>query len=260
MIINFNYDYDFLKDLFPNKKVVTIINDDFIAQAKFWMKDSVRMQLKNTCKESDIVFTVSYPLQKLIKELGVNAHIFFPWAEQKYISPNKINTQRDTVLFWGYIDHRIDWGIVEYLIEQNVKLRFIGNIESRVQGNILKLKKYKNFEVLSARPIEKVLFDDICCSILPYDLNVSGVKAISISNRAFQLLSYGIPLIYSELPYLIDVSERVIKKCEMNEDYLEAIEFFILNFELSQIDIKNFLKDNYSHNRYEYLFQKIGSL
>ena len=37
-IINFNYDYSFIDELFPNVHTITLINDDFESMAKFGMK------------------------------------------------------------------------------------------------------------------------------------------------------------------------------------------------------------------------------
>ncbi len=257
LIINFNYDYDFLRELFPNKKVITIINDDFTAQAKPWMKKSIKTQLASTCQNSDIVLTVSYPLQKQIKEFDIDAYIFFPWAEQRYVAPTNVNQKRDTILFWGYIDHRVDWDIIQYLLDQNIKLRFIGNIQSNIKEKVEELRRYNNFEVLTATSIDKIRFNDICCSVLPYDLDVNGVKAISISNRAFQLLSYGIPLIYSDLPELINAPTNVISRSRNNKEYLKSIEYFKNNFSLCQNDIEVFLCKHYSEQRYKLIMDII---
>ncbi|MDP3265867.1 MAG: hypothetical protein Q8M39_03470 [Sulfuricurvum sp.] len=260
LIINFNYDYDFLKNLFPSTPIITIINDDFVAQGKSWMKNSISMQLQSTCNNSDIVLAVSYPLVKHLSLFNKNTNLFLPWAETEYKEPKKLNKKRNVVLFWGYIDHRINWHLITYLLNNNVSIRFIGNIESGAKANVKQLQTYKNVEFIDSMPIEKIVLDDICCSLLPYDVTVPGVDAITISNRAFQLLSYGIPLIYSSLPHLLEAPKNVIARCENSKQFKEMIDFFSESFYEIQSDISDFLDTHYAIARYNKLLTKVGEI
>ena len=257
LVINFNYDYDFLKDVFPNQKVITIINDDFVEQSKQWMRKSVARQLENTCKNSDIVFTIHYSQYRELKSFNKNTYMLFPWAGNNYIPPLNKCHKRDTVLFWGYIDQRVDWSLIDMLLSKNIKIIFIGHILSRVKHKINKYKNYNNFELLKPMPIEEIDFTDVCCSIIPYNIDIRGVKAISISNRTLQLLSYGIPIIHTALPDLIETPKNVVTKCHNNRDFLNAIEYFKNNFYLCQNNIELFLRDHYSDIRYKYIFDKV---
>ncbi len=260
LVINFNYDYYFLKEIFEEQKIVTIINDDFVAQARPWMTSAIRQQLQKTSQNSDAVFSVSYPLDNQLKVFDSDAKLFFPWAGQKYIAPKDMQQKRDVILYWGYIDNRIDWTVVEYLLKQNIKLRFIGMLSSKVNSLIESFKKYDNFEIHNPQQLSEIKLDEVCCSLLPY-VNASGeMKAVTVNNRVFQLLSYGIPLVYVRLPYLIEAPISVITKCEKNEEYLEAIEYFKENFMKSQSDIKCFLENHYGEERYEYFFKSIEDL
>jgi hypothetical protein len=88
---------------------------------------------------------------------------------------------------------------------------------------------------------------------MPYDVKVESVNACSISNRAFNLLSYGIPLLQPALPEVVPSSEKIIRYCKTAEDYLSGIEYFQNNFFDSQNEIKKFLSGNYSTDRYDFL-------
>ena len=256
-IVNFNYDYSFLKKIFPKKKMITIINDDFVAQAKPWMYGSIHKQLKATCEKSDTVFTVSYPLCDALKKFNENTHLLLPWAEKHYSAPSQGRTKRDIVLYWGYIDNRIDWSTTDYLVRNNVKLRFVGSVHTMAQKRIESYKDYDNFQLVAPTSIEVLSFDDVMCSILPYDATRIDMKAVTVSNRAFQLLSYGIPLVYSDLPSLINAPSTVITKCKTNADYLDAIEYFSFHFDLCQVEIEKFLEEHYAESRYHDLFEKV---
>lgn len=45
-----------LRNLFPNNKIITVINDDFIAQARFFKGKHVQKSLEKVCSFSDAVF------------------------------------------------------------------------------------------------------------------------------------------------------------------------------------------------------------
>ena len=259
LIINFNYDYSFLKEIFHQKKIITIINDDFVAQHKYWIANSIFKQLKSTCENSDLVFAVSYPLCEQLNQFNGNTNILLPWAESHYMYPN-MSSKRDVVLYWGFIDHRIDWSIIEYLLSNNIKLRFVGFINQEINDQIKKYTVYDNFELISPTPINNLYMGDICCSILPYCTKSDAIRVVTVNNRVFQLLARGIPLVYSDLPNLIKSPNTVITKCRSNEAYMNAIEFFSSNFASCQTDIEVFLEEHYSDARYNYLFDKINKI
>ena len=344
LIINFNYDYYFLKNIFPDTPIATIINDDFEVKAKLWMKRSARSQIRQTCMNSDIVLTVSYPLLKKMKKYNKNTYLFFPWAEHLYQKPqyNKksstpsifsfpikevnskqlpvgklstVNCQlstdrigcgpggdtREIVLYYGYINNKLDWKIITNLAQAKIKLRFIGPVAKNVRKQIQNLLNFKNFELLPPTDIQNIDFSDVCCSVIPYDLgcnttfmlqflknsfsppppsvpplgrtmsgghraSIAGgsgglglggtsIHSITVSNRIFNLLSYGIPIVNADLKYLIDAPQNVIRKCSSLEEYMEAINFFKNNFFSVQASIKNFLKGHYEANRYQFLIK-----
>ncbi|QFR48896.1 hypothetical protein FJR48_03830 [Sulfurimonas lithotrophica] len=254
VIINFNYDYYFLKELYPNVKIVNIINDDFIEMAKPWMKKLAKEQLHKTCLNGDETLTVSYPLEKQLLKFTDNVHLFFPWAGQRYQN-HGAEKVKDTVLWWGYIRHNIDWDTIEYLLKKGVKIRMVGPImkAKNIDQYIEQLQKYDNFELQASTSLDKLNFDDICCSLLSYRKDVEIKKGITISNRGFNLLSNGIPLVYVNLPELIEAPVQVITKCDSKEDYLNAVKYFQNNWNEAQPYIKDFLEGHYEEDRYEKL-------
>ena len=118
-------------------------------------------------------------------------------------------------------------------------------------------KDYDNFELVAPTSIEALSFDNVMCSILPYDPTRNEMKAVTVNNRVFQLLSYGIPLVYADLPSLINAPSTVITKCKTDVDYLDAIEYFSFHFDLCQVEIEKFLEKHYAENRYHDLLEKV---
>ena len=242
-ILNFNYDYCFLRELFPKNNIVTIINDDFVSLARPWMKKNARDQFARTCKMSNRVLAVSYPLLAQVKKYNPVAELFLPWSPA-YKAP-KLDCRREVVLYYGFINQRVDWDGIDFLVKNGVRLRIVGPVEGRnVKQRIQSLQQEGSIEYLSGRPLSEVYFDDVCCSIALYDKNVPGIRAITVNNRVFQLLSVGIPVIYSDLPYLLASPDSVIKKNRDTRELVADIKFFQHNFYQCQQDIKNFLTNH----------------
>ena len=256
-IVNFNYDYSFLKSIFPSLKVVTIINDDFEEQAKFGMKYQIRNQVRATCSNSDFVLTVSYPLFNKIKTYTNNVEILFPWSTKKYHRPEVSTNKRNTVLYFGFIG-RLDWDLVVRLVkETNYNYRFIGPTTRTKDAKMIEmLSDEKNFEYFGFCKWEDLKVNDVFSSILPYDPQIESVQACTISNRAFNLLSLGIPLVYADLKYIIESPQTVIRTNKNFEEYHNTLEYFHENFYGIQNDIEEFLNAHYKENRWK-IFKRV---
>src|SRR5258705_6459522 len=253
IIINFNYYFYFLKNLFPDIPLCTIINDDFVAQAKPWMKKSIASQVQDTCRSSDAVLTVSYPLLEKLRSINRETHLFFPWAEKNY-SPPRQNSKRNVVLYFGHINHRLDFKLMEAIASAGITLRLTGPVQYTVNKDALKkLLLHKNVSLLPPSPMNEVDFSDVSCSILPYDLNIKSVNACSVSNRSFNLLSYGIPLVASALPGGIELGPDVISYCDSAEQFISRIRYFQHNFMNVQPSISHSLKGHDADDRYRLL-------
>ena len=189
-VINFNYDFDFLKNSFDSKTIF-IINDDFIEMSRFWMKkQSQRMEI-STIRNSDQVLTVSKKIIfKYINNFKSKFTLFLPWAQERYKQPKK-NLNRKTVLFYGYIDNRIDWPLLSEIIKNtDYYFTFVGPILDRSVREKIKLSKSKNFNYLKSSKLNGHLLDDVFCSLIPYSEKIKGVDAVTVSNRTIQLLSF----------------------------------------------------------------------
>ena len=260
LIINFCYDYHFLKNLFPEKKVVTIINDDFEEQAKFGMKAQIKNQLKKTSKNSDTVLTVSYPLYDKLSSYNSNVKLFLPWSGQKYKKPTESKDRRNVVLYFGFVS-RLNWTVVHDLIKENrYKFRFVGpTVRKSDKMKIIELTKFKNFEYISFASLNELDVSDVFCSILPYNTNIKSVQACTVSNRAFNLLSLGIPLVYSNLTNIIEAPKSIIRTNCSLEDYNVTFNYFHENFHKIQNDIEMFLENHYQETRWSILEELILS-
>ncbi len=258
-ILNFCYEYSFLKKLAAGRKIITMIEDDFESQAKFGMKQAIRNQVRRTCQNSDHVLTVSYPLLEKLKTYNSDVRLLFPWSENIYQRPRPL-AERNTVLYFGYV-HRLNWPLIEELVRDTPhRYRFVGPIAKSLGEQMIRhlAEKYHNFEYIPYSRLDQLNIDDVFCSILPYDPSIQSVQACTVSNRAFNLLSLGLPLVYADLQSLIEAPDTVIRKNASADDYKASLQTFRENFDSIQRDIENFLGNHYAEDRWRVLEQVIN--
>ena len=203
LIINFNYDAYWLRSLFPEQPILTIINDDFEALGRLPLRRHLTWALKRTCAMSNRVLVVSEPIRQRLSR-WCDPELFLPWAADPYQAPAP-SSQRNVLLFWGYINERLDGAALQACLSAleltGLRLRFVGPLDA--DGRQLQRQLGSN-AVLEWRPacsIGDLDTSDCLAALIPYRLDCPGVEAIQLSNKALQLLSRGLPLITSAMPH-----------------------------------------------------------
>lgn len=258
IIINFNYDYYFLRSLFPKNKIITVINDDFIAQARFLKGKHVQSSLEKVCSFSDAVLTVSYPLFKQVSQWTDKTFLFLPWTKNNYESP-KSNVNRNTLLLWAHIDKRIDLELLVYILEnrKNYEIHIVGPINSSLINKIKLLKEaHKNLITLPSTSLDKLNIDQYFCSIIPYKSKVADIEAVTASNKTFQLMSKGLPLVTYGMPYFLE--HKAIFKAESYQDFCKKLDISHNEFSSLQRNIEELVMVNQPFQRYSQLVDIIS--
>lgn len=249
VIINFNYDYSFLRLLFPNNKIITVINDDFIGQARFHKGRHVLKSLSRTLADSNMTLTVSYPLLNQAKQFTHDVQLFLPWAMESYVSPK--DTIRDSVLLWSYLDYKIDIKLLDFVLSAHPYYSFdiVGPASNKTKKLLEKLQiKHKNLNIFPSRKLNELRLDQYFCSILPYRTGIKHVEAVTAANKTFQLLSKGLPLITYGMPNFLE-HDSIFK----SNNYLEFSEYIIIaneKFYELQPSISKLIEENSASVRY----------
>ena len=204
LIINFNYDAFWLRSLFPDQPILTIINDDFEALGRLPMRRHLTWALKRTCSMSTRVLTVSEPLRQRLSQ-WCDPELFLPWAVNPYQVPSP-SADRNVLLYWGYINERLDATSLKACVSElaclGLRLRFVGPINSHGRQLQSLLAASSTVEWLPACPFDALDTTDCFAALLPYRLDYIPNLAAQLPNKALQLLSLGLPLISTELPHL----------------------------------------------------------
>lgn len=203
-IVSFNYDYWFLRKLFPRNQIITVINDDFICVALFGYTRPLLWALARTAGNSDRVLTVSVPLQRQLAPY-CEPELFLPWADRPYQRPAE-SESRDTLLFWGYTNRRIEFDAVkayaERLLESRpgIRLLFVGPIYPDSTRQAESLAAISNIEFQPPSSLDDLPLDRVLAAWIPYRPGDLEVDAITLSNKGLQLLARGLPILISALP------------------------------------------------------------
>ena len=256
-ILNFNYEYAFLRDIFPTTRIATVINDDFESQAILpHMSSVIGMEMRKTCSRSDCVLVTAPVLRERLLAANANTQLFLPWAERPYAQPPG-GVRRNIALYWGYINHRIDWAIMGELAASGLPLRLVGPVEHGYQGRLDELDQHPNVSVLPATPLDALDVSDVCCSIIPYDLNRKATQACT-PNKIFNLLALGIPSVFMKLEKGIGAPQSVVRTCLTADDFQAAISFFREAFDAVQPEIEAYLRDHTADMRYGQIQEALG--
>ncbi len=230
ILINFTYSNHVFHDPDLFAFSVFILNDDFINKAPnpLIYHLAKRMQDK-TAKKADMCLAVSTPLLEQVKRVNSNSHLFLPghnFGEMANKTTNLNPRQRNRkikVAFMGYIDGRLDLEWIKHASSQKeIDFYLVGpnclddeNTKNlQAQGVIFK-------QAMKGKDLFEFLFS---CDVLtmPYVLNKTVIAATA-PNKLFQYIATGRPIVSSNMPYLLDLPDHVLRKAESKEDFLSKI-------------------------------------
>ncbi|WP_390346335.1 hypothetical protein ACFJIS_03110 [Variovorax boronicumulans] len=251
IILNFNYDYYFLREIFPKNKIITIINDDFVAQSRLFSGRHAKRSLGKTCLVSDVVLTVSYPLMKQVSE-WCSPELFFPWADVEYKEPVR-NAERNSVLLWAHIDNRVDFD----LLRQSVSLRpdvvfyLVGPQAANVKDQVSQFELLPNVVIVPSAKLEELPLEKFFAAVIPYRNNVADIEAVTMSNKSLQLMSRGLPIVAHGMPSFYE--HPAIVKANDVDGFVAGMDYFHQNFPVLQESIKSLVANNQPESRFEFV-------
>jgi hypothetical protein len=211
LVVNFAHDAHFLRRLLPQNRIVTVIHDDFEAQARFPAFGHVTRQLRATCVASDEVLAVSQPLVDRVREWR-GAELFLPWSVTPYRAPRLSVEGRDTLLFWGSVDTALDIPFILRAARELAQSRpawriaLIGptqNGESRRRRVLEPLQGLTNLVVQGQTALDDLPLERTIAAFIPYARSRSS-DAVTLANKSLQLLARGLPLLITGMPHFIE--------------------------------------------------------
>lgn len=263
VLMNFNFDYYFLRKIFPKNKIVTIINDNFWCRAIFGYSTPLKNALIATCKNSDLVFAVSEPLIEELSEF-CDPHLVLPWSEKRYLFPN-LNSARNQLLFWGYINDRLNFDYIERLVNGikerkiDVVLRFVGPVQANIDRRFRQMVGDKHVLFEPAVDIQFLNTENVLAALIPYIEGNEADDATTVPNKAFPMLANGLPLLITGMPRFID-RPFVFRLGQNVDDDVCLIKKMPTMFSCLQPSIQDFLNGNNPSDRYKQIISLISGI
>jgi hypothetical protein len=205
-VINFMPDAYFVGDAFPGRRVVTIIHDDFEAQSRLHFRSHITWALEQTCRASERVLAVSVPLCRRLANCCDPA-LFLPWAVDEYREPLGPVSERNTLLFWGYVDNAIDLAMVRRVSDSLAASRpgwrmlFVGPTQTRGARRRIaaQFATMRNVDLRDPAGLDALPIDRALAAVLPYRRS-PAIDSVTLANKSMQLLARGLPLLISAMP------------------------------------------------------------
>lgn len=251
VIVNFNYDYYFIRDTLPVGKIITIINDDFWSRALGGYELPLKWALKRTLRSSDVVLTVSVPLQNELNQIRPT-DLFFPWADKKYKAPI-YSASRNTILFWGYINNRLDFDFLFELASKlidycsDLKLLFVGPIDLP-SAMVRRISYLSNISLLPPADLENIDLSGVFVGLIPYRSGVKSIDAATLPNKTLRILAKGLPLAITGMPNFVQEPFVFRLGQGINRD-IALLKTVQRDFSGLQAGIREFVEANSSESR-----------
>jgi len=253
LVINFNYDYFFLRDFLGNKKIITIINDDFINSGGVFSNKFKKTQ-SMTCSISDAVLGVSTPILNFLPSHS-NPEIFLPWSDDLYTYPKKrLAVKRNKVLLWGYLHNDIDFQLIGEASKELKDFEFllVGPINKKCNKIIrIILNSNENIKAISATKLKDLPLEECCAGIHVYKSRSVLGRSISMSNKTLKLAAYGIPIVTYGVENFIKHA-GIINSKTLSE-FIKGIRYSQVNFYSMQKGLRHLVDSNQGFHRYSKL-------
>jgi hypothetical protein len=246
-VVNFNYDYFFVRRALPGQRIVTIINDDFEAMSRLPFRRHITWALRRTCEASDVVLAVSAPLVRRLRQ-WVDARLFMPWAEHPYRRPGGDMARRTKLVFWGFVDWRLDWDVLRrlsaHLAERGPEWEvwLVGPLAEKDRPVIApSLAACPNIRVMEPRDLDQLPLDEVLAAVIPY-VREEATDAVTVSNKTMRLLSRGLPIVISGMPEFLQAP--FIVRLDAGRPMSEVVDACIGSFMGWQVDIERCIAEN----------------
>lgn len=205
-VVNFMHDGWYLRERFPGSRILTVIHDDFEAQSRLPFSGHITWTLERTCRASDEVFALSEPLARRLSA-WCEPTLFLPWTVTPYRAPRAPAADRDTLLFWGYVDNALDLGMVRSLsahlsaTRPGFRLLFVGPTQTKGARDRIaaELATMPNAELRGPCALDELPLERTLAAILPYRRS-PAIDSVTLANKSMQLLARGLPLLISAMP------------------------------------------------------------
>jgi len=210
-----------------------ILNDNFIDRVNMRLaRYYVKKKQVQTIRRADLCLVVSTPLLSQVQKYNENTALLLPGhnfdcsiEENASLSFYSNNTrERLRVCFMGYINYRLELDWIKHVAKHGaIDFYLLGPIELPSK-EIFELKSNGVIFLPSKNGSDLKDFLASCHVLtIPYNVAQKSVQAIEASNKLFQYIASGRPIVASLMPNLLNLPDYVLTKVNSKEAFLEKI-------------------------------------
>jgi hypothetical protein len=171
----------------------------------------------------------------------------------QYTAPKENISGRTRLLFWGFIDNRLDLDMLDRVAKDLARrgpqweLLLVGPTQGRGrEAAVRSMARHTNVRILDSHRLDQLPLDTILASVIPY-LTPAAMDAVTLPNKAMQLLAHGLPLLISGMPAFIEAP--FVRRLDGEESPATVIDSCIADFNALQPTIAKFLGENTPESR-----------
>ncbi|WP_375582915.1 hypothetical protein [Cyclobacterium xiamenense] len=241
------------------RKIIFLYHDDFIEQSKFLTRPFVKKRLFKFLKGlKEYQILSQSPCFSFLKEIEFT--LFSPWTEYSFVEPKYPRSQDSRrLLYFGFMDNRIDFKLIVFLATQGYKIDFVGRIVKNRSWYLEFFSRFDNVDYLGELPIAELDSSKYYASLSCYKPSDSGVHKMFIGNRTLKLFSKFIPVIHVKLPCLFEFDVEFFKLYNTKYECVNLIESFkVLRFKKE--DFYRVLEEHSERTRLSVLLSSIEKI
>lgn len=223
-VVNFDHTATDIFEYFPN--VMYFCNDDPLLQPGLLGRVSALHYARSekiVLKKS--LFTVVVSDYLFRSKKAENKHLLYLGAESSFLDhPLSLPPSENIVInHMGFINYRIETKWIRRLAQDfpSWKIELVGPIDGKRKRRLAVSSNIVFIEPQQGENLRLVL-EKCHCGILPYKNN-RRLRVCSASNKYWQYLALGKPVVFRNHPDLIRVPEQLMYKASTYEEFREQI-------------------------------------
>lgn len=251
-VVNFTHDYHFLRRIFPHNRIVTLIHDNFEAQARFGYARHITRMLRRTVEMSDDIYAVSVPLCERLSQWKPT-ELLLPWAVVPYRAPHGDTAGRDTLFYWGFVDTALDPEAILHAsrrleaVRPRWRVALIGPTQSNRRDAVTRpFLDRPNIVIQGQTALDDLPLHRSLAAFLPYRRSPS-CDSVTLANKSLQLLARGMPLVINAMPHYLE--RPFIRRIDGAQPFDAVIDEVVENFNAWQAPIERFVEENSGESR-----------
>jgi hypothetical protein len=194
---------------------------------KFFYQSRLYQHYENqVATRADRCLASHTPLQEKLRRVNPNTDLFLHGHEFQDAIPVRPQANARAAIkvgFMGYLSYnlKLDW-LMTVLNADDMELALIGPIHKLDLAPFSKRNNFTHVPPLTGNSLLNKLAEmDVL--IMPYDPRIPEVQVQTVSNKFFQYVAAGRPVVISHMPYYIEMPKGVLYRAKTAGEFINAI-------------------------------------